>query len=139
MTLKEVRAPAALESAQPVLLNCLIVGDKSDKAFVVEISKNKSVSILKKLIKEENPSSLANIDTKDIDLWHVSSAINKLGSKGLSTRSPKLKSERPLSEVLRSKLDPRCIHIAVRVPTQGEHGIDSGLVFLIIPSRRSPS
>jgi hypothetical protein len=59
-------------------LNCLLLGDDLDRMFTVEIPKNKNVSILKDLIKEKNPSSLGNVDAKNIDLWQVSFPIDDL-------------------------------------------------------------
>jgi hypothetical protein len=59
-------------------LNCLLLGDDLDRMFTVKIDKTETVSILKKLIKEENPSSLGNVDVKNIDLWQVSFPIDDL-------------------------------------------------------------
>jgi hypothetical protein len=64
--------------AMSLSVNCLLLGDHLDRMFTVEILKNKTVGILKKLIKEENPSSLGNVDVKNIDLWHVSFPIDDL-------------------------------------------------------------
>ena len=129
----------ALDSTQLLSLNCFILGDNPDRTFTVEVPKNKNVSILKKLIKEENPSSLGNIDVKNIDLWQVSFPIDALPSKNPPTVGPKLRSEKLLSDALPSDLDTNRIHVVARVPGQGAYFIDSGLILLIIPSRRTLS
>jgi hypothetical protein len=59
-------------------LNCLVVGDIPDRMFTVEIPQVENVSILKDLIKEKNPSSLGNIDAKNIELWKVSFPVDDL-------------------------------------------------------------
>jgi hypothetical protein len=59
-------------------LNCLVLGDDPDRTFTAEIQKTENVSILKKLIKEKNPSSCSNVDVKNIDVWKVSFPINDL-------------------------------------------------------------
>jgi hypothetical protein len=106
--------------------------------FTVEVEKTKNVSILKKLLKEENPSSLGNIDVKNIDLWKVSFPIDDLILKTLTTPGPKLRPERLLSEVFSVNLDINCIHVVVRALGIGEYYIDFGLNFLfIILSRRT--
>jgi hypothetical protein len=46
--------------------------------FTVKIPQVKNVSILKRLIKKENPSSLGNIDAKNIELWQVSFPVDDL-------------------------------------------------------------
>ena len=106
--------------------------------FTVEVEKTKNVSILKDLIKEKNPSSLGNIDVKNIDLWKVSFPIDDLILKTLTTPGPKLRPERLLSEVFSVNLDINCIHVVVRALGIGEYYIDFGLNFLfIILSRRT--
>jgi len=119
-------------------LNCFILGDNPDRTFTVEIPKNKNVSILKDLIKEKNPSSLGNVDVKNIDLWQVSFPIDDLPSKNPPTVGPKLRSEKLLSDAFPSDLDTNRIHVVVRVPGQGGYFIDSRLISLIVPSRVHP-
>jgi hypothetical protein len=138
-----VQAPTtgavALHSMQLLSLNCFILGDDPDRMFTVKIPKTENVSILKKLIKEENPSSLGNIDVKNIDLWQASLPIDDLPSKNPPTLGPKLRSEKLLSDAFPSELDINHIHIVARPPGQGEHDIDSALMLFIIPSRRTLS
>ena len=106
--------------------------------FTVKVPKTDNVSILKDLIKEKNPSSLGNIDVKNIDLWKVSFPIDDLILKTLTTPGPKLRPERLLSEVFSVNLDINCIHVVVRALGIGEYYIDFGLNFLfIILSRRT--
>jgi len=53
-------------------LNCLFLKDDSTKAFTVEISEMKNVSILKELIKEKKAHHLTHLDTSDFALYKVS-------------------------------------------------------------------
>jgi hypothetical protein len=122
-----IQTAATLDFMQLLSLNCFLVGDDPDRTFTVEIPKNKNVSILKDLIKEKNPSSLGNVDVKNIDLWHVSFPIDDL-SKKPTTLGPKLKSEKLMSDVFLSELDTNCIHVFARVSGQGEY-IDSDFTF----------
>jgi hypothetical protein len=115
---------ATLDFTQPLSLNCFLLGDDLDRMFTVKIDTTETVSILKKLIKEENPSSLGNVDVKNIDLWHVSFPIDDL-SKETTIAGPKLKSEKLLSDVFHSELNTNCIHVFSRVSGPGEY-IDSG-------------
>ncbi|KAK2467191.1 hypothetical protein APHAL10511_000740 [Amanita phalloides] len=59
-----------------VLLNCLLAGDKEDQVFTVEIAKNKNVSILKKMIKEEKKSLFDHVDASKLDLFQVSLPVD---------------------------------------------------------------
>ena len=127
-----------LDPTQLLSLNCFVLGDDPDRMFVVEIEKTKSVSILKKLIKEENPSSLGNVDVKNIDLWQTSYLIDDLLYKTPTTVGPKLRPEKLLSDAFPSELDTNRIHVFARVPGQGEY-IDSDLLLLINPSRHTLS
>ena len=105
-----------------------MLGDDPDRMFTVKIPKNENVSILKDLIKEKNPSSLGNVDVKNLDLWQVSFPIDDLPSKNPPTVGPRLRSQKLLSDAFPSKLDINRIHVVVRVPSQGEYSIYSGLI-----------
>ena len=84
--------------------------------FTVKISKSENVSILKDLIKEKNPSSLGNVDVKNIDLWQVSILMDDLYSKKPSTAGPKLRSDKLLSDVFPSEFVINHVHIVARPP-----------------------
>jgi hypothetical protein len=53
-------------------LNCWAIGDDPRRMFEVEIGKTKSVSALKKLIKEEKQPAYNDITADSLDLWQVS-------------------------------------------------------------------
>ena len=121
-------------------LNCFIIGDGPDRNFVVKIPKAETVSILKELIRDKNPSSLANVDVKDIDLWRVSFPIDDLPVKASTKFGPKLRAEKLLSDVFPNVLDINHIHVFALVPEKGEYKIDSALKLLIsCPGAPSPS
>ena len=118
---------------------CLVVGDNPDGIFTVEIPKNKNISILKKLIKEEKASHLNHVAVSDLDLWQVFVPIDDLYSKKPSTAGPKLRSDKLLSDAFPSELDINHVHVVARPPGQGEYDFDTALMLLIIPSRRTLS
>ena len=107
--------------------------------FTVKIPKTDNVSILKSLIKKEKAHHLNHIDASDLGLWQVSFPIDDLHSKKPPTVGPKMRPNRLLSEVFPSELDNNFIHVVVRPPGQGKYDVDSTLMLLIIPSRRTLS
>jgi len=54
-----------------ITLLCLVKGNVLANAFSVKISRDESISELKKVIKAENVQTFANVDAKDIKLWNV--------------------------------------------------------------------
>jgi hypothetical protein len=96
-------------------LNCFVLGDDEDQVFTVKIPKTDNVSILKKLIKEENLHLLAHVDAKDLELWNVSFPIDNLSLMEPSTVTPKLRSNRKLLSFADDLLDDH-VHILVKVP-----------------------
>lgn len=61
-------------------LFCLVDGDSLSEAFEVEISSTKTVSALKKVIRDDNSVAFADIDAKMLTLWRVSIPGGKKGS-----------------------------------------------------------
>jgi hypothetical protein len=53
-------------------LNCLVLGDDPSLIFTVEIANIKSVSTLKKAIKDENNHTFQHVDTRSFELYHIS-------------------------------------------------------------------
>jgi hypothetical protein len=53
-------------------LNCWVLGDDPRRVFSVEIVISKTVSALKKLIKDEKKHTFDGIDADLLDLWKVS-------------------------------------------------------------------
>ena len=100
-------------------LNCSLLGDDPDRTFTVEIPKNKNVSTLKKLIKEENPSSLGNVDVKNIDLWQVSFPIDdletELGNINLALYPKLSPPSKKLTTFFMDAADD-CLHVIVKAP-----------------------
>ena len=101
-------------------LNCLVLGDDLEKIFTVEIQETKNVSILKKVIKEENAHRFANVDASDLCLFHVSIHLDDNVDKSLkNAKLELLKPHLPLSEVL-LRVEKNHLHIVVKVPSNGE-------------------
>ena len=92
-------------------LNCLVYGDDLEKWFTVEVQKDKNVSILKKLIKEEKAPHLDHIDASDLDLYLTLQPlhVNHDPSKKLSPR-------KILSSIFDQVIDPQRLHIIAKAP-----------------------
>lgn len=71
------------------MVNCLILGDNTKKAFPVIVTIDNTVGELRKFIKEENTRSFTSIDAKDLTLWKVDipDEINKK-TQLLNTKNP---------------------------------------------------
>ena len=99
-------------------LNCFLVGRDLDRTFVVEIESSKKVSILKDLIKEKNPSSLGNVDVKNIDLWAVNLNLNTLKQDSVDdtvNKKPKLSATKKLSAIFDNVPNDHFLHIIAKV------------------------
>jgi len=100
-------------------LNCFLLGDDPDRIFTVEIPKNKNISILKKLIKEEKAPHLDHVAASDLDLWQVFFPIDdletELGNINLA-RYPKL--SLPSKKLITFFTDAAddCLHVIAKAP-----------------------
>ena len=105
--------------AMSLSLNCLVLGDEPEKMFTVKIDKIENVSILKKLIKEENSFSFSNIDSKNIDLWMVDLCPDELGAESvhvdLDTYN-KLSPRTKLLSIFNGTVDDERLHIIAKAP-----------------------
>ena len=101
-------------------LNCLVLGDEPERVFIVEIEKTKSVSNLKRLIKEESSSSFGNVDAKNIDLWMVDLHLDELGAGpvhvNLDTYSKLSPPRKDLSSFFNGTVDKERLHIIAKAP-----------------------
>ncbi|KDR79311.1 hypothetical protein GALMADRAFT_1233107 [Galerina marginata CBS 339.88] len=100
-------------------LNCFLLGDDSDRTFTVKIQKNEPVSLLRDLIKEKQAPHLNHVAASDLHLWNVSFPIDDLPSKKPPTLGPKMRSEKFMSAIFRSRLDTNCVHVVIRAMTKG--------------------
>lgn len=105
--------------AMSLSLNCLVLGDDPEKAFNIEIHKNKSVSHLKDLIKEKRSSRLKDVDASDLDLWQVSFHFDDLDSE---LANIDLSAHQKLSPPIKrlttffTDVEDDCLHVIVRAP-----------------------
>ena len=73
MTSSLNRVSIHLQDLQSFLsVNCLLLGDDSKKVFTVKVPKSDNVSVLKKMVKEENAPHLDHVAAKDLILYKVS-------------------------------------------------------------------
>ena len=100
-------------------LNCLVISDKPDRIFTVEIPKNKNISILKKLIKEEKARHFEHVDASDLDLWQVSFPIDDLETElGNINLAGYLKLSPPSKKLATFFTDVAddCLHVIAKAP-----------------------
>ena len=87
--------------------------------FVVNIEDSKKVSNLQDLIKEKNPSSLGNVDTKDLDLWaaefEVDVLTTELADKTVN-EGQKLSPMKKLSAIFDNVPNDGFLHVIARAP-----------------------
>lgn len=108
-------APTTLEAE--LELNCLILGDPSNRIFSVKIEAKESVGSLKRAIKEEKKQRFSYVDADTLDLWTVSvSDIRSLDE----VDSPKVTPLLPTSKLWRvfsNVPEEEHLHILVKPPT----------------------
>jgi hypothetical protein len=100
-------------------LNCLVVGDKPDRIFTVEIPKNKNISFLKDLIKEKKAPHLDHVAASDLDLWRVSFPIDDLETElGNINLAGYLKLSPPSKKLTPFFTDAAddCLHVIAKAP-----------------------
>ena len=101
-------------------LNCLVLGDKPERMFTVEVEKTKNVSILKKLIKEENAPHFNHVTASNLDLWMVDLHLDELGAEqvhvNLDTYSMLSPPGKKLSFFFNGTVDDENLHIIARAP-----------------------
>ncbi|CAB4429241.1 unnamed protein product [Rhizophagus irregularis] len=121
-------------STSLIMLFCLIKGEKPDKAFKVLIKKDKDISDLKKVIKDEIPNDFAGIDAKNLTLWKVNvSANDKSKFERLETFIPynsaveevllgkKIENAtEEVGKIFNYSLEKECIHIIIEPPATTE-------------------
>ena len=105
-------------------LNCLVLGDDPSCLFTVEIANNKTVSILRKLIKDEKKPAFDHVPADALVLWKVSIPLNESFKNNLSKLD--LVEKRPLlpeQELVEIFTGPppakKHVHIVVKAPPIG--------------------
>ncbi|KAF8906387.1 hypothetical protein BGZ58_006329, partial [Dissophora ornata] len=66
--------------ANTLTLFCLINGELTSNAFPVETSSDKTVGVLKDLIKAKRTVALSNVDANELTLWLAVIPDNRCGS-----------------------------------------------------------
>jgi Crinkler effector protein N-terminal domain len=102
-----------------VTLFCLLKGDCNSRAFLADIDKNKTISHLQGLIKEERKSTLERVDATLLKLYQVSIPIKD--NTALQEAFDQLENQEPLDEV--GTIDEvfpspvkKHIHVIVKLP-----------------------
>ncbi|TFK24712.1 hypothetical protein FA15DRAFT_669284 [Coprinopsis marcescibilis] len=123
---------------QPLItLNCLVSGDRAKQVFPISIAPNKTVSILKKLIKLNYPHYFANINITDIQLVKVSLPLDEAPkAQEPSTVEGSEKIELPLKTISTVFNEPPLkdhVHIIVVKPTVQEANSASESLLSVLP------
>ena len=114
-----------------MLLNCLVFGDEPDQTFVVEVEETKSISILKKAIKEEKAPQLNHISASALDLLQVFFPIDDLKIEWINFNFADYLKLSPPTKKLSTffkEVAEDCVHIIIKVP-----GMSRNFSFLVLP------
>ena len=111
--------------SEPTLsINCLLLGSDSSEVFTVEILKTKNVSILKRLIKEEQSHRLNHVDASELTVWKVSLPVDTIAPEltvdGVKA-SQKLRSVEKISSIFGEALVDEYVHLLVQAPPGALH------------------
>jgi hypothetical protein len=123
-------------SEEKLRLTCLLWPDDSDnpdeRTVEVEIDINRTVSVLKDLIKDKHPLTLAHVEARHLALWKCSIPLDLNVKETLNTirfdgNDPTIHRIKPngsqISKYFQTTLPIETIHILVEVPALGESGI----------------
>ncbi len=95
---------------------CALEGYPVSKAIPVEIDSNKTIGILKKLIKVEAPNRLKHVDASSLELWK-SIIPNGVEASSIYANGDELDARSKLSEtILESEMAMKDFCILVRIP-----------------------
>lgn len=105
-------------------LNCLVLGDERNHIFNIEIPATKTVSALKKAIKEEKSPLFDHVPADNLAIWKVSVPVDETFEENL--RNLNLDDAQPLPPVKRlsgvfSNIPEEHLHVVVRPPPTSEH------------------
>jgi hypothetical protein len=68
-----------------IILSCLVAGENPyNNAFNVKINRQEAVNELRKAIKEEQPQTFVNVDSKDLKLWKVDIPLDSENEKSIA-------------------------------------------------------
>ncbi|CAG8688798.1 8319_t:CDS:1, partial [Racocetra persica] len=85
-------------------LNCWVLGENPhENTFHVFVNTNEgnTIGLLKELIKEKQPRTFANVDSKDLKLWKVDIPLNNLNTVDtkFGANNKGVKKSSPLDEI----------------------------------------
>jgi hypothetical protein len=111
--------------SEPTLsINCLLLGSDSSEVFTVEILKTKNVSILKRLIKEQQSPRLNHVAASELTVWKVSLPADTITPE-LTVDDveacEKLRSVKKISSIFGDALGDEHVQILVQAPTGALH------------------
>ena len=105
-------------------INCLLLGSDSSEIFTIKILKTENVSILKRLIKEEQSPRLNHIVASELTVWKVSLPVDAITPKLTVDdvkASQKLHPVKKISSIFCEALVDEHVHVLVQAPTGALH------------------
>ena len=105
-------------------INCLLLGSDSSEVFTVKILKTENVSILKRLIKEEQSPRLNHIVASELTAWKVSLPADTIAPELAVDdvkAAQKLRSVEKISSIFSEALVDEYVHILVQAPPGALH------------------
>ncbi|KAJ3498893.1 hypothetical protein NLJ89_g10162 [Agrocybe chaxingu] len=111
-----VKCPKSADNQSPALpqllfVNCLVAGDPTEQMFTIKIAPTDNISILKKLIKEENAFSFP---AKTLSLWKASLSLGVPDHNNFEPTGHALPPQWTLASIFPGPLNLDHIHIFVR-------------------------
>jgi hypothetical protein len=111
-------------SESTLSLNCFILGGDSSEVFTVKIPKTDNVSILKRLIKEEQSPRFNDVVASTLTTWKVSLPVDAITPEftvdGVEP-CEKLQSVKKISSIFGEALVDEHVHVLVQAPTGAIH------------------
>jgi hypothetical protein len=105
-------------------INCFVLGSNSSEVFTVKVLKTENVSILKRLIKEEQSPRLNHVAASELTAWKVSLPVDTITPE-LTVDDveacQKLHPVKKISSIFGEDEVDEHVHILVQAPTGALH------------------
>ncbi len=111
----------------PITLWCYVLGDEPCQVFSVEIDSGKVVAVLRKVIKANNPNSLLDASSNELNLWAVSIPLDDNFSKMLEVPPSSQDMLKPWPQVVTyfPQVENGHLHVVVERREQGPFSVSS--------------
>ena len=112
-----------LPTMSTLSINCLFLGGDSSEVFTVKILETENVSILKRLIKEEQSHRLNHVDASELTAWKVSLPVDTITPELTvdDVEAQKLHPVKKISSIFVEDEVDEHVHILVQAPAGALH------------------